>query len=184
MSSEPRYGLQMGMPETADVKVVPSAARRSRFGVCTFGSPAKPQAWPRCWSPNSQGLRGGNHLRVGQLAGPRQSSLVQLGQPGVAALEEGSPGGGARWPAGAPRLTRHPARSRRRRREARRRPARGRQDTPGSARRAPAPSAPGDVLDRSHAAYRLLPTFDFKRWERSTARKGASSCTNWRGWLR
>src|ERR1051325_3113436 len=48
--SEARVGQHTGMPAMALIKLTLWAARRSRLGVLTFGSPAYPKAEARHWS--------------------------------------------------------------------------------------------------------------------------------------
>src|SRR5687768_14538094 len=50
VSRDARAGVHTGTPDTAWVKFTHSRSNRSRCGVLTFGSPAKPNAWARHWS--------------------------------------------------------------------------------------------------------------------------------------
>ena len=56
--SEARVGQHTGMPAMALMKRTLWPANRSRCGVFTFGSPAKPKAWARHWSASTKSTFG------------------------------------------------------------------------------------------------------------------------------
>src|SRR5205823_14479416 len=58
VNNDARVGEQTGKPATALMKRTLSDARRSRFGVLTFGSPANPNAWARHWSASTTRMFG------------------------------------------------------------------------------------------------------------------------------
>ena len=49
----------MGLWQKACVNAVPSATKRSRRGVCTYGLPSAPMVSNRCWSVQYQRTLGG-----------------------------------------------------------------------------------------------------------------------------
>ena len=66
VSSEARVGEQTGIPATAWVKFTHSRSKRSKFGVFTFVSPAKPKACARHWSAMTMSTFGGAAAKAGR----------------------------------------------------------------------------------------------------------------------